>query len=173
MTNPSLQIDEPDAHIDELSPLVHSPPTPTSPPSSLQKNVVRLLYVIVFMLMFGQYLQPGPRTQIYENIVCRNYYEKLQENSFVGKNGTVRPHDCKARPVQEELALLRGWERFGDLFPSMTRLRLSISNPFLIPVVSSTHGSVRRVGGPLWTTDHLVPWLAWAFDGGMLWVHCV
>ena len=118
MSNPKIQVTEPEERIDELSPLVHSPPTIPNQLSSLQKNVIRLLYVIVFLAMFGQYMQqPGARTQVYEDIVCRNYYDKLRQ-STLGGNGTLEEHDCKVKAVQEELALLRGFEKFGDLFPS-------------------------------------------------------
>ena len=118
MSNPKIQVIDPEERVDELSSLVNPPPNVPNPLSSLQKNVVRLLYVTVFLAMCGQYIQqPGARTQVYEDIICQNYYDKLRENTLL-VNGTLAERDCKAGPVQEELALLRGWERFGDLFPS-------------------------------------------------------
>ena len=118
MSNPKIQVTDPEERIDELSPLVHPPPDSAPPLSSPQKNVVRLLYIIVFLAMFGQYMQqPGARTQVYEDIVCRNYYNKLRESTLT-VNGMYEEYDCKLKAVQEELALLRGLERFADLFPS-------------------------------------------------------
>ena len=119
MSNPKIQVTDPEERINELSPLVNPPAVSSTPLSSPQKHVVRILFVIVFLAMFRQFMsQTGARTQVYEDIVCQNYYDKLRDNTFVG-NGTFIEHDCKVKAVQKELALLRGFERFGDLFPSM------------------------------------------------------
>ena len=78
--------------------------------SFAQRHVIPLLYVIVFCAMFGVLLQPAPRTQIYESIICGDYYSNI--DTYLGDD-----RDCKIQPVQEELALIRGVERLTELIP--------------------------------------------------------
>ena len=71
---------------------------------------------IVFLVDFGANVFGAPWLRLYESIVCRNFYEKF-DTSMIGGNGMVDERYCKVNPVQEELALLVGWQTFVNFFP--------------------------------------------------------
>ncbi len=51
----------------------------------------------------------APRIVIFEEVICRQYYAKLQ----TGADGL----DCKIEPIQSELALINGWKDTLSLIP--------------------------------------------------------
>lgn len=65
-----------------------------------------LLCLCIALLVFGETMQPAPRTQIYQDIIC---------DSLVPPSGD--PDRCKSIEVQDELAFLRGTERLLAAFP--------------------------------------------------------
>lgn len=88
--------------------LIGSPPLTLKPRGQI--NPVFYIYSILFLYTFGEYLQPAPRAQLYESIICQKYY------SDIGSLGPAH-QDCKTQAVQEELVLLRGIERLTELAP--------------------------------------------------------
>ena len=99
----------------ERSPLLTRVPAPiicirSSVLSRAKDNAVFMVYLITVIVAFGEYLLVALKTQIYESIVCRNYYHNTGDDGIAdGKPyGGGR---CKIRAVQEELALLRGLEQ--------------------------------------------------------------
>ncbi|KAM3486724.1 hypothetical protein MY8738_000218 [Beauveria namnaoensis] len=54
-----------------------------------------------------------PRLVIFEDIICRNYYDAW------GGNGDSRLGDCKVEPVQAELAVINGWKETFDTIPGV------------------------------------------------------
>lgn len=103
----------------ESTPLLASPLTPVSSVFDRVRRavsdnyVINLIYLIVFCVMCGYYLQPAPRTEIYESIICQDYYASTEGHEY---NELLR--DCKVKPVQEALALIKGVERLMELAPS-------------------------------------------------------
>ena len=53
---------------------------------------------------------------VYESIICSEYYG-VSDLSLLGSNRYVEERYCKVAPIQEELALLRGWQDFFDYLP--------------------------------------------------------
>lgn len=66
-------------------------------------------------IRFADSLTGAPILRIYESIVCYNFY-KVANPSLIGEGGLVDELHCKIDPVQEELAILIGWEGFFFLF---------------------------------------------------------
>lgn len=81
--------------------------------STRKKYLLPILYFTVFLFLYGENIQPAPRTQIYESIICRDRYG--DESSSLG---TGNDNLCKSRDVQEELAFLKGMERLLGALPS-------------------------------------------------------
>lgn len=81
-----------------------------------EKYLLPILYLTVFLFLYGENIQPAPRTQIYEQVICRRLHG--------GDIGSIVLDDdiCKAPDVQEELAFLKGMERLLGIFPSNTYL---------------------------------------------------
>lgn len=73
-----------------------------------ERHTLVLLCVCIFLLVFGETMQPAPRTQIYEAIICDDLLPPEDSS----------PDRCKAAAVQEELVFLKGTERLLGAFPS-------------------------------------------------------
>lgn len=57
-------------------------------------------------------MQVVPRVQIYESIICRNYYAEIDT-----QEGDSYDTLCKVQTVQKELSLVQGIERLTELVP--------------------------------------------------------
>lgn len=73
--------------------------------------------------MLGDNLQPAALTQIFEGMICDDYY-KMQPLPPTSNNIMVSPkamlvNHCKIQPVQRELALLRGFQQLTPLIPAL------------------------------------------------------
>ena len=64
---------------------------------------------------FGAFLGATPQIKIFEDIICRDYYAKLNQTIILPLDDAI----CKTEPVQSELALINGWKRTFDVLPSM------------------------------------------------------
>lgn len=76
--------------------------------------------ILLLALDFGSYLGTPPQIEIFEDIICRGYYAKLNQTSS-GTTTLLHPLDdaiCKVAPVQSELALVNGWKGTFDVLPS-------------------------------------------------------
>lgn len=82
-------------------------------PSS-ERYALVLLCLCIFLLVFGETMQPAPRTQIYETIICDTLLPSDDKD----------PGRCKADIVQEELVFLKGTERLLGAFPSQYSARV-------------------------------------------------
>ncbi|KAF2645220.1 MFS general substrate transporter [Massarina eburnea CBS 473.64] len=77
------------------------------------KSFLPLVYLTTFLFLFGESLQPAPRIEIYERVICHTFYAQPS-------NSTASEHvDCKSAPVQQELAFLIGIERLSVILPSL------------------------------------------------------
>ncbi|KAI2781022.1 MFS general substrate transporter [Daldinia loculata] len=114
-------------HVDESSPLLQNGvevagdvPVPSEPPHSVpirhKQRIIILLCAFAFTMMLGDNLQPAALVQVFENVICDDYYKT---NSLPpASNGTL-PNPCKAQPIQKELALVRGFQQLVPIFPSL------------------------------------------------------
>lgn len=80
---------------------------------------IYLLFVIVAGLDSTVFMLNLPLTRVYESIVCYHYFAAKDPSRFSG------PFDipeslCKASPVQEELALVKGYELLFMALPGQS-----------------------------------------------------
>jgi len=80
-------------------------------PRFSERYLLPILYLTIFLFLYGENIQPAPRTQIYELVICRRLHGG-DENIVLDAN------ICKSPDVQEELAFLKGMERLLGIFPS-------------------------------------------------------
>lgn len=114
---------------DEQSPLLSETNKPSSLSSSLsdeglarQPNVscaIIAASALVLLLDIVASVPIAPRLVLFEDIICRNYYGAWGSDIVSG--------DCKAEPVQAELALVNGWKETFDTIPGIV-LFLSVSS---------------------------------------------
>ena len=83
-----------------------------------QYHVLALILSIVFVTNLATSLSKAPLMRVFESIICQNHYERA-DASFIGQNGNVDEQHCKISAVQQELALLRGWQDFFDYLPGL------------------------------------------------------
>lgn len=86
-----------------------------------------LLLVVVMLTSFGNQLRESPETRIFESVICYRYYESADPSKLnAGRNvvgpgamGGVDEMWCKADAVQDDLAMLDGYQNFLDGFPAL------------------------------------------------------
>ncbi|KAK7183939.1 hypothetical protein DPSP01_011737 [Paraphaeosphaeria sporulosa] len=127
------------------------------------KYTVPLIYITSFLFLFGETVQPAPRIAIYEAIVCQQYYSSPSTGAG--------PHDCKAAPVQEELALLGGIERLSIIIPSVLAIpfaALADRYGHSLILAIAIFGVFLEDGWPF-----LVTWFPNVFPIRLIWLHFV
>lgn len=128
----SRPADDDDETANESSPLLaagtsSSRDRPSSIAPSVAPNHPKFLRVVImcvllaFLLDFGDSLQRAPMMRIFEDAICRKYYEAL--------GSTIKPRidlslpipedDCKIPPVQGELAMLKALDMTFASLPSL------------------------------------------------------
>lgn len=90
----------------EREPLL--PPTkPRYKPAKWQPHspvaIVVLLYSVITLLQFGAKLMYVPSVRIFEWIICHHYYENVEGDKRIGRDGNVPESMCKIEPVQGRL----------------------------------------------------------------------
>ena len=90
---------------------------PTSRTQRSTYYVLGLVLTIVFAADLAGSISKAPLIRVYESIICNAHY-KIVDPGLI-RNGQVEERYCKVAPVQEELALLRGWHDFFDYLPGM------------------------------------------------------
>jgi hypothetical protein len=127
------------------------------------KSVLPLTYITTFLFLFGESLQPAPRIQIYESIICRNYYRNAPSSH------DADPGRCKISPVQQELALLIGVERLSIILPSILAIPFGALADYL------GHGLILSIAlfgvflEESW--PFLVCWVPDVFSIRLIWLH--
>ncbi|KKK16935.1 hypothetical protein ARAM_003759 [Aspergillus rambellii] len=104
---------------DENTPLLSSGDTPPAsilgPKKPGKLRVLVITSILVLAVDFGLYLTIVPQTDIFENIICRNYLANTNQPT-----PAVPPVNlCKSEPVQSELALVNGWKETFDVLPGI------------------------------------------------------
>ncbi|MCJ1286766.1 hypothetical protein MMC26_006112 [Xylographa opegraphella] len=111
---------ESDNGFDESTPLIAKQASAPAAGNSTSRNRVLLTaYLIIICIMFGDYMQQSPRIQVYESVLCCNYYSTVD-------NRLMQSRDCKVKAVQQELATLRGVERLTELLPTVLAIPYGI-----------------------------------------------
>lgn len=112
-------LDHDDEGSENLPFLDPSPPaeaTTSFPRGHFQLYTLGIVMVLVFIFNFSASLMGASTLRIYESIICHSYY-KTNDPSRIGDGGMVDERLCKVDTVQEELALLTGWESFFNTLP--------------------------------------------------------
>jgi hypothetical protein len=76
--------------------------------SSSSSRILIQICVVTLLFDFAQYSVYAPLTEVFEEIICNNIFPP----------GSPQ-RDCKAIPVQSELALVKGYKDAFNQIPSM------------------------------------------------------
>jgi len=86
--------------------------------SSTSENAFRHVYsptyitslacALIVIYEMSLFLQFAPTTAIMESIICEDYYSK--GSSVITSPDDFNDEECKAAPIQTELALVLGWQ---------------------------------------------------------------
>ncbi|KAF2793899.1 MFS general substrate transporter [Melanomma pulvis-pyrius CBS 109.77] len=122
---------------------------------------IPLIYLTTFLFLFGETLQPAPRIKIYEDVICRKHY---------GSTAIVY-HNCKISPVQQELVLLIGLERFSIIIPSLLAIPFAaladkFGHAFILSI--ALFGLFLEEFWPL-----IICWFPNIFSIRLIWLHFV
>lgn len=101
---------------DETEPLLGSADNARGRSAGSKKLLILVVCsIFVLALDFGFFLGTAPQTQIFEQIICRNYQTNLH------RAGNITNGDpCKSEAVQGELALVIGLKDTFEGIPSMS-----------------------------------------------------
>ncbi|KAF2743274.1 MFS general substrate transporter [Sporormia fimetaria CBS 119925] len=95
---------------------------PLPPPELLKKKPWIVLCVLIFLLVaiidIGAFLAEAPKTRVYEANLCVRYYEK-HDRSVIRKDGTVPEKLCKVNEIQQDMAMIVGWQGLFESIPSI------------------------------------------------------
>lgn len=108
--------DEPAGQMPFLEDLPSAEASTSFPTGRFQVYVISIIMMLVFIYDFSGSLTNASTLRIYESITCHNYY-KLTDPSRIGDGRAVDEQHCKVDAVQEELAVLLGWESFFNTLP--------------------------------------------------------
>ncbi|RHZ69160.1 hypothetical protein CDV55_104414 [Aspergillus turcosus] len=92
-------------------------------PPRLKRRIILLLCAFAFTMMLGDNLQPASLSQIFEDLICDDHFNKhLSPNT--NASATPAPANrCKTHSVQKELALVRGIQQ---LVPTVAALLCTV-----------------------------------------------
>lgn len=82
-------------------------------------GVLALVCALLLLVDVSGFLGLAPQTQIFEDIICQNYYagiDKESNQSYVAISDDER---CKIEPVQSELAIILGYKETLDQLPGI------------------------------------------------------
>lgn len=123
------------------------------PESASSKHSLRVIVLIAIVTLISDlagYAAVAPQLQLFEEIICRQYYTTI---------GALSAHDqldrerCKIEPVQSELALINGWTDTFQTIPGKAPveiLRRLIRITYRFPIgllLALPHGALAdRIG---------------------------
>ena len=91
-----------------------------------------LIFFLIAIIDVGAFLAEAPKTRVYEASICLQYYQK-HDPSKIGRNGAVPEALCKEDAIQQQMAMIFGWQDMFDAIPSML-----LAVPF--GTLADTHG---------------------------------
>lgn len=80
--------------------------------------MVVLAFFLVAIIDMGAFLAEAPRTRVYEANICLGYYRK-SDSSVISPDGTIPEKLCKVDAVQQDMAMIFGWQEMFDAIPSI------------------------------------------------------
>lgn len=80
--------------------------------------LVSLAFTFVTIVDVGAFLAEPPKTRVFEANICRRYYLE-NDPSKIGSDGFVPEGLCKIDPVQQQLAMIFGWQDTFDAIPGL------------------------------------------------------
>lgn len=87
--------------------------------------IIALLTGVMFLVNFGAYMMTMPSYRIYEDIICRHYYDSLSGPLHLSLDTPIEEELCKVGPVQAELATV-----IGGIFVASSIPGLVLSMPY-------------------------------------------
>ncbi|KAF1999027.1 MFS general substrate transporter [Amniculicola lignicola CBS 123094] len=125
MMNPSIN---PRASIEEeegaplLSPTRTDSPflTPEAPSKKSKPWIILcvLIFLLVAIVDFGEFMAQAPKTRVFEANLCLRHYQEY-DPSKIRPDGTVEETLCKLDPIQNKLASIFGWQDTFDAIPGI------------------------------------------------------
>lgn len=94
----------------EVEPTENSPLLPNDlppdivPPKSLQRRVLVICIIFLFIVEASQFIVEAPLQKIMEDIICCNYFP-----DYSLRMPQIQDRRCKDNEVQRILAMVRGW----------------------------------------------------------------
>ncbi|KAJ4299665.1 hypothetical protein N0V90_004911 [Kalmusia sp. IMI 367209] len=92
------------------------------PPLQKKKKPWIVLVILAFLLItiidVGAFLAEPPKTRVFEANICLRYYQ-TNDPSKIGYNGTVPEALCKIDDVQQQMAMIFGWQDMFDAIPGL------------------------------------------------------
>jgi MFS family permease len=82
-------------------------------------GVLALVCILLLLIDISGFLGLAPQTQIFEDIICQNYYDSIDKQpnqSYPPISGDER---CKIEPIQSELAMILGYKDTLDQLPGI------------------------------------------------------
>ena len=83
---------------------------------SLQFQATLFCAALVVTIDMAAYLTAAPQLRLFESIICLDYYAK-NDPGVVDGNGDIPEKYCKVDAVQEELAMLNGFQTLFSNIP--------------------------------------------------------
>ncbi|KAL3421494.1 ATP synthase F0 [Phlyctema vagabunda] len=80
-------------------------------------KIILLIATITLIFDIAGYASYAPQLEIFEKIICREYYAHEAQATKGGSIIDPRDYDCKIAPIQAELAILNGWKDGLDTIP--------------------------------------------------------
>jgi hypothetical protein len=96
---------------DETEPLL-----PPSSPSHSPKPWIRVTVVATLIILFvdlGALMSQAPLARLYESLLCSQYWAKHDPSKLL-PDGSVPEKMCKGTSVQDQVAVLFGWQWVWD-----------------------------------------------------------
>jgi hypothetical protein len=107
--------------------LLLPPKRPTGPSRQLSiipqvhslRFAILLIFLAIFVLMFVSYLIGTPQLRLYEDIICRHYYDEIKGESHIALTEDIDESLCKIDEIQKELAIVVRGSGVVDSIPSL------------------------------------------------------
>jgi hypothetical protein len=77
-----------------------------------------LLSLLVSIVDIGAFLAEAPKTRVFEANLCVRYYQEVDPSKISG-NGTVPEELCKEDKIQQQMAMIFGWQDLFDAIPGI------------------------------------------------------
>lgn len=82
-------------------------------------GVLALVCALLLLIDIAGFLGLAPQTQIFEDIICQNYYAGIDKKPNQSYTAISDDERCKIEPVQSELAMILGYKETFDQLPGI------------------------------------------------------